>query len=92
MIFGDFLVLEQEPLARLDALPSVDVDRLKDEVLSQKGGLFQASLDRNAVEAGLGPSPNKAPFGFTGHLLRFARHSPLATIERECIPMSCLVG
>ncbi len=44
MIFGDFLVLEQEPLARLDALPSVDVDQLKDDVLSQKGGLFQASL------------------------------------------------
>ena len=59
----------------------MDVDRLKDEVHSEKGGLFQASLDRNAVEAGLGPSPNKAPFGFTGRWLRFATIlSPLATI------------
>ena len=46
-----------EELARLDALASVDVDRLKEEVLSHKDGLFQSPLDRNAVERALKDRP-----------------------------------
>ncbi len=44
-------------LAKLDTLASVDVDRLRDEVLSYKAGLFQSSRDRNAVERALKDRP-----------------------------------
>ena len=44
-------------LAKLDALASVDVDQLREEVLAHKDGLFQSSLDRNAVERALKDRP-----------------------------------
>ena len=52
-----------EELTKLDALATVDVDRLKEDVLSHKGGLFQSSLDRNAVERALKerPQPEGCP-------------------------------
>ena len=46
-----------EELTKLDALATMDVDRLRDDVLSHKRGLFQSSLDRNAVERALKDRP-----------------------------------
>ena len=44
-------------LVKIDALASIKVATLKDEVARYKDGLFQSSLDRNAVERGLKERP-----------------------------------
>ena len=50
-------------LVKIDALASVDVATLRDEVTGYKDGLFQSSLDRNAVERALKdrPQPEGCP-------------------------------
>jgi len=50
-------------LARIDALASVNVGALRDEVAARKDGLFHSSLDRNAVERALKdrPQPEGCP-------------------------------
>jgi hypothetical protein len=50
-------------LVKIDALNSVNVASLKGNVASYKDGLFQSSLDRNAVEAALKhrPRPEGCP-------------------------------
>jgi hypothetical protein len=45
-------------LVKIDALNSIDVGALKNDVVSYKDGLFQSSLDRNAVDAGLKHRPH----------------------------------
>jgi hypothetical protein len=44
-------------LVKIDALASVNVGKLKDEVTGYKDGLFQSLLDRNAVERALKERP-----------------------------------
>ncbi|HQU45838.1 MAG TPA: hypothetical protein PK867_23690 [Pirellulales bacterium] len=44
-------------LAQIDALASVDVASLRDQVAAYKRRLFQSSLDRNGVERGLKDRP-----------------------------------
>jgi hypothetical protein len=44
-------------LAQIDALASVNVSSLKDELACYKDGLFQSTLDRNGVERGLKDRP-----------------------------------
>jgi len=53
-------------LAKLDALASVDVDRLRGEELAHNDGLFQSHLDRNAVERALKDRPQ--PEGCSLHV------------------------
>ena len=53
-------------LVKIEALASVDVATLKDEVNASKDGLFQSSLDRNAVERALKDRPQ--PEGCSLHV------------------------
>ena len=53
-------------LVKIDALASVNVATLKDEVAAYKDGLFQSSLDRNAVERALKERPQ--PEGCSLHV------------------------
>jgi hypothetical protein len=53
-------------LVKIDALNSIDVGALKSDVVSHKEGLFQSSLDRNAVDAGLKHRPQ--PEGCSLHV------------------------
>ena len=53
-------------LVKIDALASVNVATLKDEVAGYKDGLFQSSLDRNAVERALKDRPQ--PEGCSLHV------------------------
>ena len=53
-------------LVKIDALASVDVATLKDEVSASKDRLFQSSLDRNAVERALKDRPQ--PEGCSLHV------------------------
>jgi hypothetical protein len=53
-------------LVKIDALASVNVATLKDEAAGYKDGLFQSSLDRNAVERALKERPQ--PEGCALHL------------------------
>lgn len=53
-------------LATVDALASINVATLKAEVAGYKAGLFQSSLDRNAVERALKDRPQ--PEGCTLHV------------------------
>ena len=53
-------------LVKIDALASVNVATLKDEVAASKDGLFQSSLDRNAVERALKDRPQ--PEGCSLHV------------------------
>ena len=53
-------------LVKIDALASVNVATLKDEVAAYKDGLFQSSLDRNAVERALKDRPQ--PEGCSLHV------------------------
>ena len=53
-------------LVKIEALASVDVETLKDEVNASKDGLFQSSLDRNAVERALKERPQ--PEGCSLHV------------------------
>jgi hypothetical protein len=53
-------------LAKIDALATVDVATLKDDVAACKGGLFQSSLDHNAVERALKDRPQ--PEGCSLHV------------------------
>lgn len=53
-------------LVKIDALNSVNVASLKGDVASYKDGLFQSSLDRNAVEAALKHRPQ--PEGCSLHV------------------------
>jgi hypothetical protein len=53
-------------LVKIDALSSIDIGALKNEVVSYKDGLFQSSLDRNAVDAGLKHRPQ--PEGCSLHV------------------------
>jgi hypothetical protein len=53
-------------LVKIDALNSVNVGTLKNDVLSYEDGLFQSALDRNAVDAGLRHRPQ--PEGCSLHV------------------------
>ena len=53
-------------LVKIDALNSVNVGTLKNDVMSYKDRLFQSSLDRNAVDAGLRHRPQ--PEGCSLHV------------------------
>jgi hypothetical protein len=53
-------------LVKIDALASVDVGTLRDEANAGKDGLFQCSLDRNAVERALKERPQ--PEGCSLHV------------------------
>jgi hypothetical protein len=53
-------------LVKIEALNCVNVDTLKDDVAIYKKGLFQSSLDRNAVDAGLKHRPQ--PEGCSLHI------------------------
>ncbi len=53
-------------LVKIDALASVDVETLRDEMNASKDGLFQSSLDRNAVERSLKDRPQ--PEGCSLHV------------------------
>ena len=53
-------------LVKIEALASVDVETLRDEVNASKDGLFQSSLDRNAVERALKDRPQ--PEGCSLHV------------------------
>ena len=53
-------------LVKIEALASVDVGTLRDEVNANKDGLFQSSLDRNAVERALKDRPQ--PEGCSLHV------------------------
>jgi hypothetical protein len=53
-------------LVKIDALNSVNVSSLNDDVASYKDGLFQSSLDRNGVEAALKHRPQ--PEGCSLHV------------------------
>jgi hypothetical protein len=53
-------------LVKIEALASVDVETLKDEVNASKDRLFHSSLDRNAVERALKDRPQ--PEGCSLHL------------------------
>ncbi|MCY2995382.1 MAG: hypothetical protein NTY19_47085 [Planctomycetota bacterium] len=53
-------------LVKIEALNSVSVGTLKDQVAGFKDGLFQSSLDRNAVDAGLKHRPQ--PEGCSLHV------------------------
>jgi len=53
-------------LVKIDALASVDVGTLRDEINASKDGLFQSSLDRNAVERALKDRPR--PEGCSLHV------------------------
>ena len=53
-------------LVKIDALASVNVATLRDEVAASKDGLFQSSLDRNAVERALKDRPQ--PEGCSLHV------------------------
>jgi hypothetical protein len=53
-------------LVKIEALNCVSVGTLRDDVASYKDGLFQSSLDRNAVDAGLKHRPQ--PEGCSLHI------------------------
>jgi hypothetical protein len=53
-------------LVKIEALASVDVGTLRDEINASKDGLFQSSLDRNAVERALKDRPR--PEGCSLHV------------------------
>jgi hypothetical protein len=53
-------------LVKIEALASVDVETLRDEANAGKDGLFQSSLDRNAVERALKERPQ--PEGCSLHV------------------------
>jgi hypothetical protein len=53
-------------LVKIEALGSIDITTLKNEVRSYKDGLFESSLDRNGVEAGLKHRPQ--PEGCNLHI------------------------
>lgn len=53
-------------LVKIEALGSVNIATLKDEVRGYKDGLFESSLDRNGVDAGLKHRPQ--PEGCTLHV------------------------
>jgi histone H3/H4 len=53
-------------LVTVDALASVNIDMLKMTVAGHKDGLFQSSMDRNAVDAGLKHRPQ--PEGCSLHI------------------------
>ena len=53
-------------LVKIEALASVDLGTLRDEINASKGGLFQSSLDRNAVERALKERPQ--PEGCSLHV------------------------
>ncbi len=61
---GEFQAIAE--LVKIDALASVDVGTLRDQVFASKEGLFQSSLDRNAVERALKERPQ--PEGCSLHV------------------------
>ncbi len=63
-------------LVKIDALASVNVVTLKDEVAGKKDGLFQSSLDRNAVERALKERPQ--PEGCALHVDEAVNHIAVA--------------
>jgi hypothetical protein len=85
-------------LVKIDALNGVNIGTLKDDVAGCKDGLFQSSLDRNAVEAALKHRPQ--PEGCTLHVDEADTHvaqaeenleNAKAEVQSALVNIACLL-